>query len=78
MELPWVLLALAGTGAATGLGDSPGGDGGSEGMRGGLRGRAWLGGPHTGAVSPVLAPPASREPCARGPQRGRWLGSGSY
>lgn len=34
MELPRVLLALAGTGAAAGLGDSPGGTGGSVGLRG--------------------------------------------
>uniref|UniRef100_A0A8D0EHM2 Uroplakin 3B n=1 Tax=Strix occidentalis caurina TaxID=311401 RepID=A0A8D0EHM2_STROC len=38
MELPWVLLALAGTGAAAGLGDFPRGawaegDGGSEGLQ---------------------------------------------
>lgn len=33
MELPWVLLALAGTGTAAGLGDSPGRDRGSEGLR---------------------------------------------
>lgn len=32
MELPWVLLALAGTGTAAGLGDSPGWDRGSEGL----------------------------------------------
>uniref|UniRef100_A0A8C8BM70 Uroplakin 3B n=1 Tax=Otus sunia TaxID=257818 RepID=A0A8C8BM70_9STRI len=60
MELPWVLLALAGTGAAAGLGDSPRGDGaegdgGSEGLQ-----SLFLGGlsllPYVPRVPPAALP----------------------
>lgn len=83
MELPWVLLALAGTGAAADLGDSPGdraeGERGLEGLRGvcpgtGLWGWAWLGDPHTSTVPLMLAPCDTRlcqHWCGRG------LGSGA-
>lgn len=70
MELPWVLLALAGTGMAAGLGDSLGGMGVGGAARclprGSLEGVCaregvmWLGtawgGPHSSIVPLALAP----------------------
>lgn len=60
MELPWVLLALAGTGAAAGLGDSLGDRAGGPGRGGAARllcqgglcgaGLGW------GIPSPALSP----------------------
>lgn len=75
MELLCVLLALAGTGAVTGLGDSPNGFGkGGWGLRGAVRwfpqgvcagegviGLGMAGGPHTGTIPLVLALPAPPE-----------------
>lgn len=86
MELPWVLLVLAGTGTAAGLGDSRGRDRGLEGLRDvflggrckvfvpgrGLRG--WEVSPHRCCQ---LMGSRRAGTGTRGPRRGCGLGSGT-